>query len=421
MGHTAHLLKKRTFLPLLLTQFLGAFNDNAFKLAMLTLISYFLSTSQTQSEQYQALAGGLFIAPFFLFSATAGQLADKYDKAKMTRVLKVFECLLMVIGGYGLYFGKVALLFVTLTGMGIHSTFFGPIKYAILPDHLPKKELLGATAWIESTTFLAILTGTTLGSLSVGGAKGGTLYAIVLTLSAALLGLVSSFFIPKAPTIPKKIQVDWLIWRATYRMIKNIIRNKRIRAAIFTISWFWLVGAIVLTKLPDYANYVLRAETSVFAVFLALFSIGIAAGSLTINQVLKGQVSLRYVPLSMLMLSIFACDLYFATPYYSANQPLQSLMQFFANVHHYRIAMDLFFMAFCGGLFIVPLYTYLQVTSDVEVRARTIAVNNIFNALFMVAGALLVMTLLYFHIAIPLVFFITGILNLGAVVALKYT
>lgn len=405
------LLSKRTFLPLFLTQFFGAFNDNAFKLATLTLISYFLTTSQAQSENYQAIAAALFILPFFLFSAVAGQLADKYNKASVTRCIKILEIVLMTVGGVGLYFGHIMIMMIILTGMGIHSTFFGPIKYAILPDHLPKKELMSATALIEGSTFLAILLGTTLGTLSIGGAKTGTLYAIGLTVGAAVSGFLSSWFIPSAPPNASDLKIDWHIPRATLRMLKDVFDNQRIILAIIAISWFWMIGIIVLTKLPDYANYVLQAETSVFAVFLALFSIGIALGSLTINQLLSGQFSLRYTPYIMLFLSLFACDLYWATPVYSDEMALQTLTEFLAETAHVRVMVDLFFLALSGGMYIVPLYTCLQIESKGMFRARTIAANNIINALFMVTGTLLVMILLHYQLSIPQVFLVTGVLN----------
>lgn len=414
MGLLLQLLRKKNFFPLFCTQFFGAFNDNAYKLAMLTLISYFLSTSQAQSETYQAIAGGLFIFPFFLFSATAGQMADKYDKARMTRFIKLFEMFLMILGGFGLYWGHVTMMMIILTGMGIHSTFFGPIKYAILPTHLPKKELLGATALIEGSTFLAILLGTTLGALSIGGISGGVIYAIFLTCMAALLGLVASFFIPSAPSKAKDLYIDWRLLRATYRMLKDIMRNKHIIPVLLAISWFWLIGTVILTKLPDYTNYVLKAETSVFAVFLALFSIGIAAGSLTISQLLKGRITLKYVPHAMIILSIFACDLCWATPSANTEDSLQLLQEFFSRIAHVRVAVDLFLIAFSGGMFIVPLYTFLQIVSEETFRARTIAANNILNALFMVAGTIFVMMLLYFHMAISEVFLILGLLNICA-------
>ena len=414
----AYLLKKKAFLPLFLTQFFGAFNDNAFKLSILTLISYQLSTSQGESEHYQAIAGALFILPFFLFSATAGQLADKYDKALMSKWVKLFELLLMIIGGYALYQHHIFLMLATLTGMGIHSTFFGPIKYAILPDHLPRQELLAATSLIEASTFLAILLGTTLGTLAIGGSNSPVSYAIFLTNLVAILGLVSSFFIPPCPPKDSTLSVDWHLWHATKDMLKASLGNLRILPAILAISWFWLIGAVMLTKLPDYIHYVLRAGASVFAVFLALFSIGIALGSLTINRLLGGKITLSYVPLTMLLLSVFAIDLYWASPTGVTDSGLQSLRQFFSQLNQIRITLDFFLFSFSSGLFVVPLYTYLQIASEENRRARTIATNNIFNALFMVIGSIFVMLLLHFNVGITMVFLILAILNSLAAIGL---
>lgn len=410
-----YLLRQRAFLPLFLTQFFGAFNDNAYKLAMLTMISYHLSHSQVQSEYYQALAGALFILPFFIFSATSGQLADKYDKALLTRLVKVFEVILMIIGSIALYRGSIFLMMLTLTGLGTHSSFFGPIKYAILPDHLPKKDLLGATGLIEASTFMAILLGTTLGTLSIGTNSSTPHMAIGLTLLAAFSGLISSLFIPTAsPSISAlALKVDCNIWRSTFAMLKQAKEEKGVLLSILTISWFWLIGAVLLTKLPDFVHYVLGANTSVFAVFLAVFSIGIALGSLTINQILRGKLSLSIVPLAMVALSFFTFDLYWASPSsVDAPESLLSLWTFFTHFAYWRVAFDLFMLAFSAGLFVVPLYTYLQVASHPEARARTIAANNIYNALFVVFGTLMVMVLLHFNIDIPQVFMLLSVLNL---------
>ncbi|MDP1603303.1 MAG: MFS transporter [Legionella sp.] len=414
------LLKRRTFLPLFLTQFFGAFNDNAFKFAMLTLISYHLSSTQTQSEHYQALAGALFTLPFFLFSATAGQLADKYDKAVLTRWVKGAEILLMVLGSFALTKGSIVLMMVTLTGMGVHSTFFGPIKYAILPDHLPRNYLLNATGLIEASTFIAILLGTILGTLAIGNTRAHVTYAIVLINLAAVIGFVTSLFIPAAPARSQTFDVDWHVWHATISMIKNVINNRQVFPAILAISWFWLIGAIMLTKLPDYTHYVLGADTSVFALFLALFSIGIAAGSLTISRLLAGQITLRFVPLSMLFLSIFAMDLYWATPkpQLYLELPLLDLSHYLSTFAHWRITLDFFLFSFCGGLFVVPLYTYLQVTGDDDRRARTIAANNIYSALSMVIGSVMVMIMLQLKLSIAAVFMVMAISNAIAAIAL---
>ncbi|KTD59910.1 MFS transporter [Legionella shakespearei] len=417
----AYLLKERRFLPLFLTQFFGAFNDNAFKLAMLTLISYHLSHSQAQSEYYQALAGALFILPFFLFSATSGQLADKYDKALLTRLIKVFEVILMIIGSFALYGGSILLMMITLTGMGIHSAFFGPIKYAILPDHLPRQDLLGATGLIEASTFIAILLGTTLGTLSIGTTSSIPYLAIFMTLCAAFAGLFSSLFIPSAPSVLVNLKVDLHVWRATLAMLKQAKEEQGVLLSILTISWFWLIGAVLLTKLPDYAHYVLGANTTVFALFLALFSIGIAMGSLTINRILQGRITLSIVPLAMIALTVFTFDLYWASPTdLVVQEPLIGIFSFFTYFRHWRIAFDLFMLAFSAGLFVVPLYTFLQVASHPEARARTIAANNIYNALFMVLGTMLVMLLLHLNVAIPQVFLILSLLNLIAAFGLWF-
>ncbi|KTD06511.1 2-acylglycerophosphoethanolamine acyltransferase [Legionella gratiana] len=416
---TFYLLKERKFLPFFLTQFFGAFNDNAFKLAMLTLISYHLAHNQAQSEFYQAIAGALFIIPFFLFSATSGQLADKYDKALVTRVIKILELFLMIIGSFALYWESIFLMMATLTGLGVHSTFFGPIKYAILPDHLPKKDLLGATGLIDASTFIAILLGTTMGTLSIGIHGPKPYIAVFLTILVALAGLISSLFIPKAPSKSVNIEVDKQIWRVTYRMLKQATEHFGILIAILILSWFWLLGAVILTKLPDYINYVLGANNTVFALFLALFSIGIACGSLTVNFIFKGQIHLPIVPWAMFAFTCFSMDLYWATPHLNEPKNVFTLINFFNHFVHWRIAFDLFMLAFSAGLFIVPLYTYLQVASPPESRAQVIATNNIYNSMFMVAGALLVIALLHFSAAIPQIFLILSVLNAFAALLAK--
>ena len=414
------LLRKRKFLPLFLTQFLGAFNDNAFKLSMLTLISYYLSATQSQSENYQAIAGALYTLPFFLFSATAGQLADKYDKAILTRWVKFLEVVLMIIGGIALYNGSIFLMMFTLTGMGIHSTFFGPIKYAILPDHLPREQLMPATGLIEASTFIAILLGTTLGALMIGDDMSPVIYAILLTNLVAVFGFVSSLYIPPALSSMPLVAVDWRPWRATKNMLVEVVGNRAIFPAIFAISWFWLIGAVMLTKLPDYTHFVLGADTTVFALFLALFSIGIALGSLSITYLLKDRITLRYVPIAMLFLSFFAVDLYLATPAAEQERVLLDLSAFLSQLKHWRIMIDFFLFSFCGGLFVVPLYTYLQVISKEGSRARTIAANNICNAFAMVVGTLLVMLMLYFNLSIVLVFLMMAIFNALAAAVLWF-
>lgn len=413
------LLKEKRFFPFFMTQFFGAFNDNAFKLATLTLISYTLTNSQAQSEYYQSMAGALFILPFFLFSATAGQLADKYDKTLMIRLIKVFEVFLIIVGSFALYYGSILFMMVTLTGLGIHSAFFGPIKYAFLPEHIPKQQLLAATGLVEGSTFIAILLGTTMGTLAIGISQSSVFIAVFITLVAAFSGLVFSLFIPASPLGYTNVWVNYNFWRATQVMLKQVARERNVLVAVLTISWFWLIGAVLLTKLPDYTHYVLNTNTDVFAFFLALFSLGIAFGSFAINRILKGHVTLTIVPYAMAAFSVFTFDLYWASPVGGdAGESMRSLVTFFTYLNHWRIAVDLFLLAFCAGLFVVPLYTYLQIASPVDRRARTIAANNIYNALFMVLGTGLVMLLLHLKMTIPQVFLILSLLNALAALGL---
>lgn len=412
MGSGAfYLLRQQRFLPFFLTQFFGAFNDNAFKLAMLTLISYHLTHNQALSEYYQAIAGVLFILPFFLFSATAGELADKYDKTLLIRMIKILELFLMIVGSFALYWGNIFMMMFTLTGLGIHSAFFGPIKYAILPDHLPQKDLLGATGFIDASTFIAILLGTTMGTLSIGANSSKPYMAVFLTVLIAIAGLTSSLFIPKAPSKAGQLKIELQLWKVTFRLLKQATEHFGILLAILILSWFWLFGTVILTKLPDYTHYVLGANNTVFALFLALFSIGIAVGSVMVNVFFQGRINLALVPWAMFALACFTMDLYWASPNIKEYHSLFTLHTFFSFFIHWRIAFDLFMLAFSAGLFVVPLYTYLQIVSPPGTRARIIATNNIYNALFMVMGTLMVIGLLHFSAAIPQIFLILSLLN----------
>ncbi|MFA6303346.1 MAG: MFS transporter [Legionella sp.] len=413
------LLSDRRFLPLFFTQFFGAFNDNAFKLSMLTLISYRLSHTQAQSGYYQALAGALFILPFFLLSATSGQLVDKYDKAFLARLVKVFELLLMIVGSCALYFQSLPLLLLILTGMGIHSTFFGPIKYAILPDLLAKEDLLAATGLVEASTFIGILLGTTLGTLSIGTAASTPYAAMFMVLTAAFLGLVASLFIPSVASGCSSLRVNFNIFSATFLMLRQASKVPGILLVILSLSWFWLLGTVIVTKLPDYTHFVLGANPNVFALFLALFSIGIALGSITIKFILRGQNRLTMVPYAMFGCTVFTADLYWASPNVSLASSLQGITELLSGFNGWRLALDFFCLAICAGLYTVPLYTFLQVASQSENRARIIAANNIYNAFFMVLGTLWLMALVYWNFSIPQVFLLLALVNGMVAIYLK--
>lgn len=407
-----HYLKKRKILPFFLTQFCGTFNDNAYKLIMLTLISYQSSVSLNQSQKYQTLASILFTLPFFIFSALAGQLADKFDKTRIIICIKALEVILMIFGGLGCYLNNVFFMMLVLMGLGIHSTFFSAITYSLLPQLLRKQELLSATAFMQAATFLAILLGTLLGPILISSYTSGVIYALAIINLVAWIGLCSSIFIPKPQAKLKNLTIDWLFWRATWHIMQKIMHNARVIMIVLMISWFWLIGVVILTKLPDYVHYILMANASVFAFFLFISAMGIAVGTIVISYWLKNTITLRLVPLSMLLFSLFAADIYFISPATTPNiTKLQSLPVFLAQISNIRISLDFFLCSWSIGLFIVPLYTNLQSTSQEKWRARIMAANNLCNACFMVIGAGLVTLLFYLQITIPMVFLLLSISN----------
>ncbi len=407
------LLRSRRFLPLFVTQFLGAFNDNAFKNALIILVTFRGADALGLDAGIMvALAAGIFILPFFLCSATAGQLADKHEKAKLIRIIKFAEIVAMALAVVGLFRQDVWMLMGVLFLMGTQSAFFGPLKYAILPDHVARERLLAANGLIEAATFIAILLGTIAGGVLILLAQ-GTLYISVLVVGLAVLGFVASCFIPSAgPAIP-----DLAINPNFPAEIGNIIGHARTRREVFLsimgISWFWLVGAVYLAELPTYAKDVLGANEHVVTLFLATFAIGIAVGSVLCNRALRGDISAKFVPVGAIAMTVFALDLVAAstgvpTPAGGAAMSIGHIITSFAGV---RILVDLFLMALAGGFYTVPLYVILQAASSAEHRARNIAANNILNALFMVLGAGATIVLLALGSSVPDIFLYIAILN----------
>lgn len=411
------LLNKRRFLPLFITQFLEAFNDNAYKLAMLTMIAYQLGSSATETGHYQALGAALFILPYFLFSATAGELADKYNKAKLMRYIKLVEVFCMIIGSVALIWHHIPLMMATLFGMGAHAAFFSPNKYAILPEQLEEDELISGNALIEASTFVAILLGTIVGTLCGGSTNPwlGVYLMSSILIGLALAGWWSSLYIPDTkPQAPNlKIKINFI--KSTFDIVYQCYQKSRIYLLILGISWFWFIGATFLTQLPVYTKYILGYQSTVFGLFLTLFSLGIVISSLTVNRLLGGHLTTKYVPLAMLGLSIFSFDLYLASPIEQYIDELQPIQTFLLEWHNYRILFDIFMLAFSGGVFIVPLYALLQAESDAQIRSRVIAANNVLNALFMVGSAVLIAMLNAIGIGIVEVFAVTALINLVGV------
>ena len=407
------LLRTKRFLPLFITQFLGAFNDNVFKNALLILITYRLAAISGESAQILVtLAAGIFVLPFFLFSATAGQLADKFEKSRLISIIKFIEIMIMILAGMGLYYQSVGLLMFVLFSLGTHAAFFGPLKYAILPDQLHEYELIAGNGLIEAGTFLAILLGTILGGILILQHHGDAIIS-VMVLSIAIVGWLASLFIPKNQSYDSTLKVHFNIITETFKLMQYSRKYWDIYLSILGISWFWLIGATFLTEFPVFAKDALHANQSVVTLFLTLFSIGLGIGSLLCNKLLKGKVHATYVPLGALGITLFTIDLYFAASRVSVmpSVDLTTLTQFLQTFNGWRITVDLVLVAICGGIYTVPLYAILQQRSEKAHRARVIASNNVMNALFMVFAAVATMLMLKFGFTVSKVFLTIALVN----------
>ena len=400
MHDAIHLVRTRRFLPIFVTQFLGAFNDNLFRTAMVMLVIYGIYGDAEQEATFSAIAGGLFIAPFFLLSALSGQLADAYDKARIVRIVKTAEIGIMLFGAAGLLLHNIPLLLAALTAMGIHSTFFGPIKYAILPQHLEKDEVLGGTGLVEAGTYIAILGGTILGGLLVLQRPDGSYHAewaALGVLVVAVLGRIAGGKVPAAPPVddpeipgfPDR-GMDWHIVRASITLVSATLHVRRLFLAILSISFFWAMGAVLAAQFPPLVKNSLGSDQTVATLFLAVFSIGVAIGSVLVNLLLRGQVAARFAPASALGMGIFVLDLFRRVRTWPANEAgLMSIGQFLAMPNSWMIVVDLLGVAVAGGMFVVPLYAFLTTTVPKSETARTIAANNIVNSGCMVAASLI--------------------------------
>lgn len=405
------LLKQRRFAPLFVTQFLGAFNDNLFKNALIVLLT-FRATQWTEikPELLGSVAAGIFILPFFLFSATAGQLADKYDKARLSRLVKVLEMLIMAIAAAGFFLHSFAGLMGALFLLGLHSTLFGPIKYAMLPQHLRDDELVGGNALIEAGTFIAILVGTLAGGLLAGSVEHPAWIALGGFIVAAA-GYLSSRGIPPAPAPVPDLAVNLNPLSETWRNIAFASGNRTVFLSILGISWFWLYGALFLAQFPAYAKDVLGGSEAMVTVLLAIFTVGIGIGSLLCERMSGKRVEIGLVPFGSIGLTLFGIDLYFASPVGLAAGAPHGLLALLGHAAVWRVLFDLMMLGVFGGFFIVPLYALVQTRSEASHRARIIAANNIVNALFMVAGALGAVALLDAGLSIPALFGVAALLN----------
>src|SRR5262245_42753929 len=381
------LLRTRRFAPLFITQFLGAFNDNLLKSAMGIVVTFRLAEqSGLSSASLVMLAGAVFIAPFFLLSGVSGTLADRVDKSLIARIVKVAEIGIMTLGAFGLWQASVPMLFAALFCLGTHSTVFGPIKYALLPQHLQEDELVAGNALIEAGTFFSILLGTILGGSLVLFPQGALVVGVV-GVAAATVGLIASRFIPAAPPAGGADMPRPRLLHDTMAVLRHTTARSELFLPILALSWFWLFGATVVSGLPVLAKDVLFADEHVVTLMLALFALGIGIGSVLAERLLKGEVSARFVPGAAIAMAFFAFDLYRASAGRPAGAELAGVLAFAQAPGNLRVLGDLLGMAMSGGLFAVPLYAVLQQESEPNHRARVIASNNIINALAMSAGA----------------------------------
>lgn len=411
------LLSQQRLLPLFITQFLGALNDNVFKNALVMLITYRVaSPSELDGPFLVTLAAGLFILPFFLFSATAGQLADCSEKSRLIRQIKLAEIAIMGLAAIGFLLDNTAFLLMVLFLMGSQSTFFGPVKYAILPDHLAQEELINGNALVEAGTFLAILIGTMTGGLTILMDNGTTVVSVTVIL-LALLGWASSRFIPPAKIADPGLKIQANIIRETQEILSGIAKQRDVFLAILGISWFWLVGATYLAQFPTLAKEIVGGDETVVTLFLTVFSTGIGVGSLLCSRLLKGKISAEYVPWAALGMTLFSMDLVTSVENITVvGHGLAGASHFLSQISNVRILLDLLLIAISGGIYIVPLYTILQTRSPEANRSRIIAGNNILNALFMVVSALASMALLAWGCTVPELFWVMAWAN--ALVAL---
>lgn len=382
------LLRQRRFAPFFWTQFAGAANDNLFKFAFTVMVTYQLSVSWMPPALAGLVIGALFILPFLLFSATAGQLTDKYEKTRIIRFVKNLEVAIMLVAAAGFIAGSAAVLLACVFLMGLHSTLFGPVKFAYLPQALSERELTGGNGMVEMGTFVAILLGNVAGGLLVALPGIGHTTVALACLALALLGRLVAQFIPPAPATDPSLTVNWNPVSETWRNLKLAHGNTVVFRSLLGISWMWFFGAVFLSQFPSFAKDVLHGNEQVASLLLVVFSVGIGIGSLLCEVLSRRHVEIGLVPLGAIGMSVFAIDLYFASRALPPSEVL-TLAAFAAQPAHWRVMADLLLLSLFAGLYSVPMYALIQMRSQPTHRARIIAANNILNALFMIASAVL--------------------------------
>ncbi|MGE0330802.1 MAG: MFS transporter [Ramlibacter sp.] len=405
------LLKQRRFAPFFWTQFSGAANDNLFKFAFTVMVTYQLQIGWLPPAMAGLVIGALFILPFLLFSATSGQLADKYDKRTLIIFVKRLEIVIMALAAWGFFSANIPILLGCTFLMGLHSTLFGPVKFAYLPHHLSERELTGGNGMVEMGTFVAILLGNVAGGLIIAVPEIGAHHVGFACVGAAVLGRVVSHWIPASPATDPSLTINWNPFTETVRNLRLAHQNVVVFRSLLGISWMWFFGAVFLSQFPSFAKEVLHGNEQVASLLLVVFSIGIGTGSLLCEVMSRRHVEIGLVPLGAIGMSVFAIDLYFASRGLAAPQATFTLAQFVAVPGHWRVMADLALLSLFAGLYSVPMYALIQLRAQPTHRARIIAANNILNALFMIASSVIAGVLLKMGMTIPQIFLLVGLAN----------
>lgn len=424
MKNNEHLLSTRRFLPMFITQFFGALNDNVYKQALLLVITYgWINQQAADVSTLNNLAALLFILPYFIFSATAGQIADKFERSQLIRGIKVLEIVIMLIGSAGFLLGNLWLLLLALFMMGTHSTFFGPIKYAILPEILKPNELMSGNALFQSGTSIAILIGMILGGAVISMSQGNLIWISLTVVVIAVLGYFSSRFILKQKVSSPELKIDWNFFRTSFQTLKYAKSLPLIFMILLGNSWYWFYGATYLTQIPQLTQQNLHASENVVSLLLTFFSVGIGVGSLLCRRIGGSEVNIKMVPIGAIGLTLFAfylaLSLAFVPERTGAMMNVADMFNHGAIYYHVMLAVTL--LGISGGFYIVPLYAMMQAYSPRSHRARVVAANNILNAVFMVSSAVFsIIILSVLKIDIKILFSITAVLSAGFTLWLLY-
>lgn len=424
MKNNEHLLSTRRFLPMFITQFFGALNDNVYKQALLLVITYgWINQQAADVSTLNNLAALLFILPYFIFSATAGQIADKFERSQLIRGIKALEIVIMLIGSAGFLLGNLWLLLLALFMMGTHSTFFGPIKYAILPEILKPNELMSGNALFQSGTSIAILIGMILGGAVISVSQGNLIWISLTVVIIAVLGYLSSRFILKQQVSSPELKIDWNFFRTSFQTLKYAKSLPLIFMILLGNSWYWFYGATYLTQIPQLTQQNLHASENVVSLLLTFFSVGIGVGSLLCRRIGGSEVNIKMVPIGAIGLTLFAfylaLSLAFVPERTGAMMNVADMFNHGAIYYHVMLAVTL--LGISGGFYIVPLYAMMQAYSPRSHRARVVAANNILNAVFMVSSAIFsIIILSVLKIDIKILFSITAVLSAGFTLWLLY-